>query len=309
MVNDDPVLPRLLPGQVRCTEKYFHGRDRPCGQAMGHNDWSCHRCMRFKTLGKDQQKLFCHRMAGKLSRSDINRVKSWREGVGLQPHDIVGQVFNADISQSKLSCLRDGEWINDEIINATMLILEKKHSPLSPIKPSHIFSTFFYSKLAEERGGYNYASVKRWTKCAKDSAVPRVEVEGAHWLNVFLFDKVYIPINVSNTHWFLAVLDMESKVVRFHDSLGGDKNRYFHHLCRWLKDECEKLKLSAHHGEGWSINVADGPKQLNGYDCGVFTLAAAETEMLGLPILYDQSMMPFIRLRVGHEIIVYCSDN
>ncbi len=57
-----------------------------------------------------------------------------------------------------------------------------------------VTNTFFYSKLMED-GVYSYSNVRRWTST----------------LNVFALDKVIIPINDNNAHWFLAVVDFRKK--------------------------------------------------------------------------------------------------
>jgi sentrin-specific protease 1 len=244
-------------------------------------------------------------MAGKLDAEDVTRVNTWRHGVGVAPDDVLGTAFNIRVTQAKFSCLRDGSWINDEIINLMMMILGAEY--FTGARPSKIFTSFFFFNLEERDHGYNYSAVRRWTKYPHGDEFPCKQVGTARWLNIFLFEKVYIPINVSNTHWFLCILDMDKKVIRFIDSLDGPKSKYFTALCRWIDDERKKLDLDGDES-AWRMELLDGPKQLNGIDCGVFTLAAAEIEMMNLPHLYDQSMMSWLRLRFGNDIITHCMN-
>ena len=52
--------------------------------------------------------------------------------------------------------------------------------------------------------------------------------------------------------------------------------------------------------------IVAGPTQDYGSDCGVLTILAAEMCMLDLPLIYDQPMMPDLRLRIAHELIEEC---
>ena len=300
---DGPPQPPLTCGQLRCQQTYFQRRE--CRQGMPSNGWYCARCFRFRTLSKEDKLAFRERMAGKLDMEEVTRVNTWRHGVGAEPDDVLGTAFNIPVTQAKFSCLRDGSWINDEVINLMMMILGAKY--FSGARPSKLFTSFFFFNLAERDRGYNYFAVRRWTKYPHGDEFPCKQVGTTRWLNIFLFDKVYIPINVSNMHWFLCVLDMRKKIVRFIDNLEGTKTKYFTALCRWIDDERRKLELEVDDSEPWRMEIFfDGPRQLNGIDCGVFTLAAAEMEMMNLPHLYDQSMMPWLRLRIGNDIITHC---
>jgi len=259
---------------------------------MGDNDWFCKRCGHVYYLPKETRVNIITRLTGSLSDEDIERVNKWRYGHNEGgPSEIIGVISNAPITQSAFACLRNGEWINDEIINATMKILRGKHLQGGA---NVVFSSFFYSRLREQRMGYSYDSVRRWTK----------------HINIFNDDaSVYIPINVGNFHWFMMVLSVKSKCVHIFDSLCSDKGDYFATICAWLKDEGQRLEATPDRYEGWKLDcAADGPKQQNSYDCGIFALASAEMSMMNQPMLHDQSMMSSLRARIAHEIIIECTN-
>jgi len=233
------------------------------------------------------------RLISSLTDLNVERVDMWRLGSHPgPPSQVIGVIGRAQITQEKISCLSPNRWINDEVINATMMILHRRHTP-RVLKPSHVFNTFFYYKLRDERG-YSYDLVRRWTRK----------------LNIFQdFCKIYIPINVSNFHWFMIVLNMEKKHIMMFDSFSSVKDDYFKTICRWLRDEGMTRGLSADHYEGWTdASPRDCPLQKNSYDCGIFALAAAEMSMMNLPLLYDQSMMPHLRARIALEIIAECTE-
>ncbi len=71
--------------------------------------------------------------------------------------------FNIDMTRDKISCLRDRQWLNDEVINYYMnMILERSQN--STMYPKcYVQNTFFYHKLVQQKG-YDYNNVKRWTR-------------------------------------------------------------------------------------------------------------------------------------------------
>ena len=64
--------------------------------------------------------------------------------------------------------------------------------------PCRFFNSFFMNKLLDEGRGYNYAGVRRWTKK----------------FDVFAHRMLFFPVNISNTHWCLAVVHVTEKRVQ-----------------------------------------------------------------------------------------------
>ena len=307
-----------------CAEKYFTGGARSkltCGNRHYLKEWMCERCRVVYRLPKHKRNLAIKRLAVKLTVEEAQRVEFWRDGANKGGGDErMGNIGEAVLTQEKFAALRNGRWLNDEVINASLHMYKSMHSGNGK-KPSHVFPSFFYTRLVEMPGGYCYERVRRWTKWItakhmlhyidvegeqREQALPHVEVEGNKWLNLFLFDKVFIPINIMNSHWFLIVLVMDAKEVRIIDSVGGDKSKYFENICAWLRDEGLKVNVSVDRYDGWRLVIVAGPVQENGTDCGVFTIVAAEMYMLDIPLVYDQPMMPALRARIAHELIDEC---
>lgn len=85
---------------------------------------------------------------------------------------------------------------------------------------------------------------------------------------------VLAPINISNEHWFLAVLEMKQKTIKIYDSSYGV-------ITKGHKDGSKEiskaLKSLAGNQRNWQFQlVSSCPKQSNSHDCGVFMLAFAE---------------------------------
>lgn len=102
------------------------------------------------------------------------------------------------------ACLKPGEWLNDEIINAYMGLLNQRSLKLidsnldgRQYPKTYHWNTFFFSALAGENTAgqleYSYNRVRRWTKRKK--------------LDIFAMDLVMMPIHVNKMHWALGCID------------------------------------------------------------------------------------------------------
>jgi len=262
-----------------------------CLEDKDSRKYYCRRCDEFRKLKGNDVKNAADRLKPKISRKTFKLVDDWLKGIGHHSEEIACNLFNVPVTQAKLSCLDGNHWLNDEIVNLALQVLHEYNAAISVIisgKPSCVFNSFFYFNLAERMKGYSYKDVMRWTKKS----------------NIFLeYDKVYIPIHAYKSHWFLVVLFMQEKCVRFYDSLSSVKDGFFENIMHYLTDERAKLELNGDEDKGWRMEIVTGPRQQNGYDCGVFTIIAAEMVMLGLPMLHSQQMMPTLRRRIAFDIL------
>lgn len=107
------------------------------------------------------------------------------------------------------------------------------------------------------KSGYDYKEVKRWTK--KFDALEK--------------EKLIFPINISNSHWTLAVVYMQRKRIVYYDSMSGSGKTYLQGLLRWVVDEAMAKKNITVDPTEWTTERANGiPQQQNGFDCGVRNL-------------------------------------
>ena len=180
-------------------------------------------------------------------------------------------------------------WLNDESINE-YLSLVTKHAN-KDIKPRstprmHAFSTFFYTSL--KTGGYK--KVARWAKRANLAGTALLDVE-----------KIFIPINPNQSHWTLAVIQPRLQLITHYNSLGSGNKAYLDVICEWLKGELG----SSFNKDDWELDyAAESPQQMNGSDCGVFTVTTAKQIMLGIsPMTYGASDIPTQRRRMVAELV------
>jgi len=114
----------------------------------------------------------------------------------------------------------------------------------------------------DESGGCSYGSVKRWSKKVKSTG-------GC----VFELDKLIVPVNVSNSHWCLAVAHARERRLQYYDSMGGQGRRYPGGLRLFLQGEAKKYNGDA------GVDVANWevvPTQVWGPCRGAARLAAGQ---------------------------------
>lgn len=200
--------------------------------------------------------------------------------------------YDLDITCKKIECMRDGEWLNSEVITWWLeWWRERTGGGSQKLKPegkegigkNWFANTYFYTKLRED-GQYNYKNVRRWTKK----------------IDIFECDKMIIPINYQNTHWYLACINFIEKRTEVYDSMGAKHQEVHDTLHRWLKDEHQDKKGSP-LPDGWtryypSEEGIEVPMQENCHDCGVFTCLFAACVSLGrIPFDFKQQDLPLIR--------------
>lgn len=180
-------------------------------------------------------------------------------------------------------------WLNDESINEYLSLITKHANKDIKSKATprmHAFSTFFYTSL--KSGGYQ--KVARWAKRANIAATALLEVE-----------KIFIPINPNQNHWTLAVIQPQIPRITHYNSLGTGNKAYLDVICEWLKGELG----ASFNKDDWDLDyTTESPQQMNGSDCGVFTVTTAKQLMLGLnPMTYGAEDIPTQRRRMVAELV------
>ncbi|KAJ3373635.1 SUMO1 sentrin specific peptidase 1 [Allomyces arbusculus] len=186
--------------------------------------------------------------------------------------------------------LRDRAWLNDEIINAYGKLIMARAQSNTALPKLHFFNSFFYPKIRD----YGHKQVARWTKK----------------FDLFAVDLVLFPVHLGN-HWCLGCVNFRRKRIEYYDSLHGSTGPYFATVRKYLDTEYRAKKGGAAFDfAGWDeyypLAPGDGqvPRQLNYYDCGVFTCAfmdhvARQEEQWG----FTQTSMGYWRRRITYELV------
>lgn len=94
--------------------------------------------------------------------------------------------------------LDEEEYLNDSLINFYMIYLFKKLNV--PAEKVYFFNTYFFTRLTENAGrkSMDYKAVERWTSK----------------IDIFTYDYIVVPINESQSHWYLAIICNVSNIRR-----------------------------------------------------------------------------------------------
>lgn len=155
---------------------------------------------------------------------------------------------------------------------------------------SLFLTSFFMAHLFPKATEYDYNDVRRWTKN----------------IDIFEYDKIFIPINISNGHWTLAVISMQLLEIKYYDSLNGNGMNYKNVLQRWVGDEAADKKNILDYDVSQinlNPNMPAVPQQSNYVDCGVFTIVCADFLSDNLNLSYNQTNIPLFRNKIGMSII------
>ena len=192
---------------------------------------------------------------------------------------------NIEVRRTDMACLEGLGWLNDEVINYYMGMLQQRELRANPRKPkSHFFNTFFYAKLAGD-SGYKYKDVRRWT------TPKRLD----HYDSILDCEKLIVPIH-QGVHWVLGVIHLTEKRLEFFDSMGGSDNGALAYLARYVTDEFQDKRKQTVDTSGWATaSPKEIPHQHNCSDCGVFMATFANYVSRDSSFEFSQADMPAIR--------------
>jgi sentrin-specific protease 1 len=220
-----------------------------------------------------------------LTRDQTDEVESVWEN---QPNGKLINKYRIDITSRDLFTLSDRHWLNDNVIDFYLQLVKDDVNAMGHSKV-HVFSTYFYTTLSQQ----GYQGVRKWAKRAK--------------INVAEMDYIFVPVNLNQAHWALAVIDNIEGKFMYVDSLFGDGTTILARLVDYMERETSaNLSPTAdpRNFEGYTIEPrVECPNQQNGYDCGVFTCTAVDYMARGKSLDYSQADMPILRRRMAWEIL------
>ncbi|SCU81229.1 LANO_0B02366g1_1 [Lachancea nothofagi CBS 11611] len=198
-----------------------------------------------------------------LRRSDNGMVMN-KHSIELKVHDF--------------KTLAPKRWLNDIIIEFFM-----KHIELTTAR-SVAFNSYFYTSLS--RNGYQ--GVRRWMKRKK------VEVQD--------LDKIFVPINLNQSHWALGVIDIGKRKIGYVDSLSNGPTSMSFAILKDLQNYLSQESKGA-LGHDFELVHKECPQQPNGFDCGVYVCTNALYLSKELPLTFDYKDVQRMRPYIGHLVL------
>jgi hypothetical protein len=222
---------------------------------------------------------------------------------------VMARVGGQCIRINNLKTLGLAEWLNDTIIDQMTDVLASKSDTNSERRVA-VFDPLF--KMINEhpqsddprfnREFYHYNRVRKY---------PHRKLHG--WSPVTI-DCIIFPNNVGNQHWNLIIVYPKQRHIVGLDSMHVNSCVDARTIFRWLFDEIsynypgDVNKLFQPHLKdmGWTFRVdTEVPRQIDGYNCGVFLLGYVAC------VLYEMSPLRLTPMLVqGYRIQLFgeCSS-
>lgn len=227
-----------------------------------------------------------------LASEALDEIDSYFRRSAAQDNQIVGSGFRVDVKLRDLKTLAPGIWLNDSVIDFFLAFVTQDATKAS-LSKSFAHSTHFFTTLCS-RG---YEGVARWAKRKN--------------IDVTLMDYIFVPVNQSDTHWCLAVVNNKERRFEFYNSLpsGGDKALKI--LQGYMTKESARIyperaaEFEALYASFDKLPNAKCPQQKNHYDCGVFTCTNVSLISHNKPLNYSQQDMNLMRKTIAWSVISY----
>jgi len=220
----------------------------------------------------------------------LKRVQSlWENGDPEETLSTIGTVY---LSRHDFGTLKDGEWLNDKVIDAYMTLIMQRSQENPTFPKVYAFSTYFYTALQSQ----GYSKVARWTSN----------------IDVFSYDVLLLPV-YSNDHWSLIAFDRKRNHFAYFDSMAFSdvyhsnfvSKYHTRNFASYLVDESmNKRKVPYDRHGAKIIRFKKIPTQGNLTDCGLFLCTYAENMMRDnfRTFVFDQSDLQYLRFKMCYEL-------
>jgi len=238
-----------------------------------------------------------------LAPLDTDETDTWRKAFSVDRFSAREVVHYPGGSHGSLVCVLDKDfwrlqpqkWVNDEAVNAYLYILQKwAENHVSEYGQSLFLSTHFWEQLSTTVG---FSSDCSWFRN----------------VDLFSLNFVYIPVNVTDTHWYPVIVDVKKKRICCYDSYGHeDRSTTLERIRLFFVAISAPIMSSSISSESPWVSEAtviykEGglvtPQQSNSYDCGIFMLTVFKFHSRGLPLLFSEAYMNVLRGRITLELL------
>ncbi|RNE98812.1 putative SUMO1/Ulp2 [Trypanosoma rangeli] len=231
------------------------------------------------------------------------------------------------LSYQQLATLGPGQWLNDQVINAYLSMIVEERNQAAGKEVVVSLGTHFFARVQQELP-HSSCTASGLPALHKDSGILRWLKRRRHILQPGVTRIVLIPVNLSQTHWALAVLNWELRTWFYYDSYikstaAMTRGAEVLHLLAHVFLESKRILCETEAGDAcppadWRLVVAvplrvgeccsDGgfavaPQQTNMYDCGVFVCHTVWCAVQGIATIFTQDAVTAHRKVMLHELL------
>ncbi|QLQ79273.1 hypothetical protein HG537_0B06210 [Torulaspora globosa] len=185
---------------------------------------------------------------------------------------------NFEVTVRDFKTLTPRRWLNDTIIEFFMKEIETSNKRIVA------FNSFFYTTLSE-RG---YQGVRRWMKKKK--------------VQINELDKVFVPINLNQSHWALGMIDITKRRIVYVDSLSNGPNAVSFAILSDLRDYVINESKNT-LGSDFELQNIKCPQQPNGFDCGIYLCMNTLYLSQDSSLTFTQNDAVRMRIYIAHLVL------
>lgn len=187
--------------------------------------------------------------------------------------------------------VRPNEWLNDEIVNASLQHFGNYVNQKAGIKNTrvrapkiHVFNSFVGKNLCDNRP-------------PTERVLRRAGIRKDNFLDI---ETILFPL-CRGSHWTVLAVRPKHRKIYHLDSLSSHPNQGLIALVdNWMREVLQEAYID----EDWKVETLASPRQSNSDDCGVHTITNGICLGLGIePSAHDASMMPQQRLHVAAVLL------
>lgn len=230
-----------------------------------------------------------HNTQEKIHISNIKRPKKFTDSTvnawdeKLDKSEILTSKFGLRITRGDLLTLKKNQWMNDNIVNFYMELIDQRSRLNDQAPKTYCFNTFLYISFLA--GGHN--RVKNYTRKT----------------DLFEKDLVIVPIFQGN-HWRLVLVKIKAKLLVYFDSMNKVGRNILNQIKTYLAAEHLAKKGTPLNLSEWNCHIpTDTPQQNNSNDCGVFMCQIAKSCGANEPITVSQPQIQEFREQMCAEIL------
>ena len=119
------------------------------------------------------------------------------------------------------------------------------------------------------------------------------------------YEKLFIPLHLSATHWGLVVILMMQRKIIYYDSISGYAEVDLQIFKRWLNECAGALNVPDFSADDWIVeDMKDRvPQQTNCLDCGVYAMMFADFLSDDLELSFNDDAIDFFRIKIAADIM------
>uniref|UniRef100_A0A0A9YVQ9 Sentrin-specific protease 2 n=1 Tax=Lygus hesperus TaxID=30085 RepID=A0A0A9YVQ9_LYGHE len=184
----------------------------------------------------------------------------------LDPSQVLVSKFNLEIRRADFLTLLNMNWLNDNIINFYMELINQRSENNPDLPKTYAFNTFLYTSYLK-----SYNRVKNYSKK----------------VNLMEKDIILFPVH-ENAHWRLVAVRPKQKTIEYYDSLSCDGKEILETIFRYIKQDFENKHDHVLDRSEWTFNTIKSiPQQNNSYDCGPFVCKFADLISQNKPLVLN----------------------